>query len=430
MKKHKIDYENIPVFSIKRIFLSIVRYFYFIFIAGVISTVIGGTLITLNSSSEYQSTGYIAIRSNVNATVFATISEVVKSDAVANASALHLRSLNIYHSDKTEISPIEIKNGISTTSSNSSLRIKLTYRSYDEVIVKPVLDAIIEYSVSIGNDTYAAFGKNLIVSDLGTEAKRIVTNDLQNMIVCAFVGISIGIVMALIKEYYQDKIYSVNELIDLGLSPFEVKVSKTNSLIKKAVTKLDMNDNLFIKSLVDLQNNSVLFSNKGFSQIVAITTSKGDFRLVSDFATIYSTTYSNNNEKTLLIDFNFHNPTLSAKFSVISKKITTNEIDEFENFVTEINDNLYIIACDKFLYQYKIFKNDKLFSFLNEAKSNFDHIVIIVPPVLDNPDILFLKDIVDDVLLLSKKDFSRRKEIVRANNTMLDLESVLHVYIK
>ena len=191
-----------------------------------------------------------------------------------------------------------------------------------------------------------------------------------------------------------------------------MKLFKRKNRFGDACNNVISNKKLY-NSIVKLQNDLVVYANT-YPKVIAI---------VSPFDRVYNSlmaksiaeVYAHNNKKTLLIDLDMHTPTMDKLFKLENEKsILDIAYKNDKNAINKVSDNLDVILARVETYQANFLVSNEFKQALMQLKDLYDHIVVILPPILDNQDILLIKEYLDVVLLVSKKDETTIKEINKA----------------
>lgn len=176
-----------------------------------------------------------------------------------------------------------------------------------------------------------------------------------------------------------------------------------------AVDNVINNEKLY-NSIIKLQNELVVLMNRE-PKVVALVTPKTSMHS-SLMAKAISEVYASNNEKTLLIDLDLHEPTIDKLYNLnCDKSIADMTIENAKDVVVKINDYLDVVVSQIKTYQAKFLASNDFKNVIMSLKENYEHIVVVLPPVLENQDILLLKESVDAVVLTTKKNETKIKDI-------------------
>lgn len=160
------------------------------------------------------------------------------------------------------------------------------------------------------------------------------------------------------------------------------------------------NETLFAK-LTTLQNEiSVAFDTK-----VLVVASLGDDELAAVFAKGLADAYGLNGSKALVIDANLFEPSLAKMLG---------QEAEGENTVKQLSDMVSAIFMKKETYPSTVYKNKIVQQLVTEHEGEYDHFIILVPSLIDHKEVVLLNDILNSVLLVSRRDVTKKRDIFNA----------------
>ena len=164
-------------------------------------------------------------------------------------------------------------------------------------------------------------------------------------------------------------------------------------------------------SMTTLQNEiSVSFDTK----VIAITAVTDD-DLAASFAFSFAYSYSMNGFSALVIDANLYNQRLS---NLLENKILVNGSDSIEfkdenkdRKVFSVDKNIDVLCLNNEIYPSIVFKEGTIQEHIRNKIDQYDHFIIIVPPLLHHKELLLLGDIVQSILLVAQKNVTLKKHI-------------------
>ena len=178
-----------------------------------------------------------------------------------------------------------------------------------------------------------------------------------------------------------------------------------------AVNNIINNDKLY-NSIIKLQNELVMLLNHE-PKVVAIVAPIARSHS-SLMAKAISEVYAHNNEKTLLIDLDMHEPTLDKIYNLNCDESAENSNENTNKAPIKINDYLDVAISHTKVYQAKFLVSDEFKKTIELARTNYNHVIILLPPVLENHDILLLKNELDAIVLSTKKEETLIKDIEKS----------------
>ena len=169
---------------------------------------------------------------------------------------------------------------------------------------------------------------------------------------------------------------------------------------------------------IKIQNNVNIYAD---SKVVAITVSKNDISL-GIVARAMSEVYALQNQSTILIDCDMYDPLLNNVFNKESVEIGLNNILDdnlnMEKLVNKISNNLNVVFTNKTNYPTEIFKSKQYFEFICNAKEQYEHVILVMPSMVEHQDILLNKDLITAVLLVARKNKVSKKDLFDSIQTL------------
>ena len=181
-----------------------------------------------------------------------------------------------------------------------------------------------------------------------------------------------------------------------------------------------------IDSTIKIQNNINIYAN---SKVIAIAVAKDDISLGIVARTI-AEVYALQNQSTLLIDCNMYNPSLNNVYNKLFIETGLNNMldDEFntEKLVNKISNNLDAVFTNKANYPTKIFKSKQYAEFICNAKDKYEHVILVMPSIVEHQDILLNKELITATLLIARKNKVSKKDLFDSIQT-LEVNSIPYV---
>ncbi len=167
------------------------------------------------------------------------------------------------------------------------------------------------------------------------------------------------------------------------------------------------NKDVLNKSLITLQNNIEIFSN-GKNQVIALSTTRNKF-LTTLCGYALADLYSQNGEKVLIVETDMHDPFLK-EFCELRSDLDFSKI-KISKTITKLSSKLSVVFSETNMFSAKVFHSEKFIKLINDAKDKYDHIIMLIAPMLKYNDIIALKNLFDVSLLVAKKDWTYVKDI-------------------
>ncbi len=133
-------------------------------------------------------------------------------------------------------------------------------------------------------------------------------------------------------------------------------------------------------------------------------------------------TFARDGEKVLLIDACMHDSKLDKFYGVTNvKTLSQMAAEELNNndLLIKINDCLDLVIAGYTNYPTKVLQSRQFYQFINESKDRYDRIILLLPPILKYQDIFLLKDNLECVVLVGKKNETKIADIKRAIELLL-----------
>lgn len=170
---------------------------------------------------------------------------------------------------------------------------------------------------------------------------------------------------------------------------------------------------------------NIQFSNFDDDMKVILVTSSGPSEGKSTTAANLALAMAETGKKVLLIDCDLRKPSLHKKFNISNSKGLSNLLigqHKFSDAARRYNENLYILTSGTIPPNpSEMLSSKKMINFLEEAKSNFDFVILDTPPVIAVTDAQILSTMVGGVLLVIA---SGQAEIAAAQKAKELLEHV------
>ena len=153
-----------------------------------------------------------------------------------------------------------------------------------------------------------------------------------------------------------------------------------------------------IKAFTTFQNEISIAHN---TKVVAIAAVDED-DLASAFAFALSATYESNGSSALLVDANLYDPKLKDM-------LKPNGAENGKVFA--LSEKTGAVFMNKEIYPSNIYKEGVIHGFAKEGLNTFEHIIIIVPAVKFHKEVSLLSNIIDSVVLVTRRDVTKKRDI-------------------
>lgn len=181
------------------------------------------------------------------------------------------------------------------------------------------------------------------------------------------------------------------------------------------------------KNLLNVNNNDELFAaittlqneiNVGFdTKVIAVTSIKND-ALAAAFGKALSDAYVKNESSALIIDANMYNPQLEGLLELgdASKSDLVVEdgsvVGGYKLF--NLSPKNAVVCIDKQVYPGVAYKNKAIHKIIKDNEKSYEHFIVLVPSIKDHKELVLLSDVVDAVVLVTKRSATKKQHIFDA----------------
>ena len=154
------------------------------------------------------------------------------------------------------------------------------------------------------------------------------------------------------------------------------------------------------------------------TKVIAVTSIENDL-LTAAFANALALTYAFNDSKTMIIDANMYNPSLNevlcdSNSSDVCVLENNDNKSELAHETTKVNENLDALCFDKQVYPGNVFKSKVIQDVIKKEGSKYEHFIILVPSIKEHKEVSLLKDVLKSIVLVVRKDVTKKKDIYEA----------------
>ena len=255
-------------------------------------------------------------------------------------------------------------------------------------------------------------GNSVIIDAAIVPVSAVAPNKKLTLAMGGVLGIFLGILLIFILEYTDKSIKSEKEvehisgLNTIGRIPM-LKDTKDEIILRKNINSPEAEA---IKIMASNINYSL-----GDKKSIGITSSlKSEGKTILTANIAYA--LSENNKKVLLVDLDFRRPRLERVFGLKKREkgILSVLVDNYpvEEAIYEIKKDLYILPCEKVPQNpTMLLSSKKLEDLLNGLESNFDKIVLDMPPALIVSDVLVASKAIDTFCLVVNPEESTKDSL-------------------
>jgi capsular exopolysaccharide synthesis family protein len=164
-----------------------------------------------------------------------------------------------------------------------------------------------------------------------------------------------------------------------------------------------------------------LMKNTGKKILLVTSTHKGEGKTTS--ALNLAIAMAKGDERVLVIDANFRNPSVHAAFNQPNENGFLDVMKEnitFEEAVhsTYIKDLDVLMCGDLSASSLEVINSNRIASFLEEISNKYDRIVIDAPPVLEAAEARFLASRCDGVIMITNRYVTKMEEFAKAKRAL------------
>lgn len=164
-----------------------------------------------------------------------------------------------------------------------------------------------------------------------------------------------------------------------------------------------------VANITKLQNEiSVSFPTK----VVAIAAIKDD-DLSAYFAKAFADAYSANGDTSLIIDANLYNQKLRGIIGNQDLDVEAKEQGKEKQFIS-IDKNTDAWCLDNEIYPSTVYKSGLIQKTINDNKEKYNHFIVIVPSIKEHKEISLLSDVIDSIVLITRKNVTLKEHIYYA----------------
>jgi capsular exopolysaccharide synthesis family protein len=164
-----------------------------------------------------------------------------------------------------------------------------------------------------------------------------------------------------------------------------------------------------------------LLKETGSKILLVTSTHKGEGKTTSVVNLAISMAKSD--EKVLIIDANFRNPSIHNIFRMPHLKGFLDVLKEDTTFndavyETYINDLDVLVCGDLTASSLEVINSNKISAFLEEIHQKYDRIIIDAPPILEAAEARFLASKCDGVIMIANRYVTKMEEFAKAKRAL------------
>ena len=133
------------------------------------------------------------------------------------------------------------------------------------------------------------------------------------------------------------------------------------------------------------------------------------------FAKAMATTFALNKKRSLIIDANLFNPELANVLEIKVEEIEDNK-KRSKRKIKPItyNKNIDLALFPDQTYPSEFYKSSALKDFIKESRRSYDHLIVIVPNLIEHDDVSIFTESIDCLLLLSQRNVTPKGQVFKA----------------
>ena len=288
-------------------------------------------------------------------------------------------------------------------------------------------------------------GKVRIVDTAKPSDKPVKPSKRLYLAVSILIGIIAGLLFALIRDYFDKSVTSIDELEKMGLTILAIipAIRNKKNSNKKRYQKLYKNKQKIERRLITREDpkspiseayrslrTSISYSDTGSEDSsVILIGSPGPGEGKTTTIVNLAITYANLGKKTILIDGDLRKPVLHQVFSVdrepgITKFLNGNEKNYKKLIHKSDIENLSFITCG-FVppNPSEILASDRMKNIIESLKKDYDVILIDAPPLLAVTDPFILMEYINKFILVSYAGKTEKNGLIRALDMLKQSEA-------
>jgi len=391
--------------------------------------------ITTKSSNAYS---YAKLLNNTafEQTRMTTVKNTIDSYDFCETIAEKLKTENTKHSNGSFITSSEIKNGLiypEYSSETTSNYYEIIYKNYDKTITKEVLDKVVDQA-TINLSTIPGFS-DIKIGSRASEPQVINVNNSQSIILFAAIGVVAAFGASVLFDLSKDVVFDGYELSFLENDV--VETSKSTGMFDSKI-KAKEKRRLALENVSDSKALDNFFSNLhtnleivGSTRVISVS-SPNDYKLECAFSKSLATFYAMKCRKTLLIDLRLKNINLSGNqqqnvsfetFELDDRTIANpfndspeqNNICKFSEMIKSIIPNLDMVVANSNVDSVESVKTSEFSNFIEISKEKYRHIIVIMPPLSMNREIVLLKRHITSSVIVCESSITKKMDIFNSS---------------
>ncbi len=438
-KKIEINASSISLYDL---WMMIRRNLYTIIYFTVLGLVLGFVYTNMVVIPEYTATGYLtASRPNaaaVSSQAMTTITTDIKSATVANEAVTILVDTDVTLPNGNPITQAYILSGLATSSTTTSYRVTITFAGEYDITAVKIVNAVIQAAETVFTAEPYSTGLLASFSFISQEATVAAYTGPSNTLYLAIfviLGGVIGAGLGIFTDIFSDFVHYTGEIQALGINAFTVAYSdnKKNRSKRRSDPSLltvgdldivDPNDfsNHYYRDILKLQNDIENFTPDKQVKTIGVTSTR-EYQSKASLLASIAHVYAKEHQKVLVLDFDFEHPFMHEVFNVHNDKNIVSYYLSYkgkEEFLERVNPYLFVLPGMTSALGSKIIKSDRVKKIIDEARKEYDYVLVNCPPTLKELTILSCAHLLDGVLVIGKIENTKKKEFVKTSLIIVD----------
>ncbi len=393
----------------------------------------GYTQSDLMDQGTYQSSGSVAYKVSTNATILNTVTEIVRSSAVAELAASALEAELITLDNGDAITPTLIRSTLTASTTTNSLRITITFTHPEEAIVVPIINAVIDATIFDGNTNYTVIANNLVLGEYASATTFDGPSSLLYLAIGALLGLMVGGAVGVLWDAFKGTIFSATDLKELGVSSRLLKVLVLRplnlSLLKARFAALDQRQRdqkdviekstTLQESLQNLQNNLESIRPNPSDPLMTFVSSAKPLTELPLFSYVFAQQSALRGVKTLLIEADLKATPLTKLLT--SLQLLTDKKKAKDDFsVVSLSPNLDVVLGLPKAVPAPHLRSEAMKQFIEASKKTYGQIVFSSPALLPDQSALSVLPYTNAAILLTKAAVSNTTATIQAFNVLAD----------
>ena len=411
--------------SLVELFKVLKRRFAIILIIFIAATALGGGISVLLNEQEYASTTSLLVGREKEVLVeeaedeeaepvYETTIEYGDATISKQAASFYDEIINskdvleeVIDSLNLDISVGNLRKNISMDIPSESSVIKITFKNKTVANANTVVDEVTKVFMNTVFEMTEI--ENIKVMNYANEP--VVTNTQNtklNTAVSMVLGLMLGVLVAFIMEYMDDRIRTADNV--------------EKKLDLEVIGQLT--DQSHIREDLKAIRTNIQFSNRFKGKKALVITSPQENRAIVNLGSDLSNIIAENDKKVLIIDANLRNPGIHKHFNISNDRGLSNilqediDIGEGLNIYSE-NKNLHILTTGNMLENpTEQLSGDRIKELLSNLYDKYDYMILNSYPIDEVTDSVALSAVADGVILALKSNESKEKDIENAKRAL------------